>query len=104
PLLVALEERGGVHVPGRFVTAADLGEESEHADWKPVLLDGVTGEPAVPNGAVGFRYGEEGKGRWNLRLGELDPVLTLHSRDAEAVEVALPRFDVGDGPGGAIMR
>ena len=33
-----------------------------------------------PNGSVGFRYGEEGKGRWNLRLGDLDPVLTLHGR------------------------
>ena len=34
----------------------------------------------MPNGSVGFRYGEEGKGRWNLRLGDLDPVLTLHGR------------------------
>jgi nitrate reductase alpha subunit len=104
PLLVSLEERDGVSVPGRFVTAADLGEQSENADFKPVLLDGATGEPAVPNGAVGFRYGEEGKGRWNLRLGELDPVLTLHGRHEAVVEVALPRFDVGDGPGGGTMR
>ena len=58
----------------------------------------------MPNGSVGFRYGEEGKGRWNLRLGDLDPVLTLHGRHDEAVEVVLPRFDVGDGPGGAAMR
>ena len=36
PLLVALEERDGVHVPGRFLMAADIGDESEHADWKPV--------------------------------------------------------------------
>ncbi len=67
PLLVSLEERDGVHVPGRFLMAADIGDESEHADWKPVLLDAVTGAPAVPNGSVGFRYGEQGKGRWNLR-------------------------------------
>jgi nitrate reductase / nitrite oxidoreductase, alpha subunit len=104
PLLVALEERDGVHAPGRFVMAADLGDESEHADWKPVLLDAATGEPAVPNGAVGFRYGEQGKGRWNLRLDGLDPVLSLYGRHAEAVEVALPRFDAGDTPGGAVMR
>ena len=104
PLLVALDERDGAHVPGRFLMAADIGEEGEHADWKPVLLDAVTGEPAVPNGSVGFRYGEQGKGRWNLRLGDLDPVLTLHGRHDEAVEVVLPRFDVGDGPGGATMR
>ena len=76
PLLVSLEERDGVHVPGRFLMAADIGDESEHADWKPVLLDAVTGAPAVPNGSVGFRYGEQGKGRWNLGLGALDPVLS----------------------------
>ena len=33
-----------------------------------------TGRPAVPNGSVGFRWGEEGKGRWNLRLDGLEPV------------------------------
>ncbi len=97
PLLVTLDERDGAHVPGRFVMASDIGDESEHADWKPVLLDGATGEPAVPNGSVGFRYGDEGKGRWNLRLGDLDPVLTLHDRPHEAVEVLLPRFDEGAG-------
>ena len=102
PLLVALEERDGVHVPGRFLLASDLGERSENADWKPIVLDAVTDAPAVPNGAVGFRYGEEGKGRWNLQLGDIDPVLSLHGR-GEAVEVQLPRFDIG-GPGGATMR
>ena len=59
----------------------------------------------MPNGSVGFRYGEEGKGRWNLRLGDArsgaDRCTAATSR---RVEVALPRFDVGDGPGGAVMR
>jgi len=104
PLLVALEERDGVHVPGRFLTAADLGDRGEHADWRPIVLDAATGRPAAPNGSAGFRYGEAGRGRWNLLLGELDPVLTLYGRHEQAVEVALPRFDVGDGPGGGAMR
>jgi len=104
PLLVALDERDDVHVPGRFLMAADIGDEGENADWKPVVLDAATGAPAVPNGSVGFRYGEAGAGRWNLLLGDLDPVLTLHGRHEQAVEVALPRFDVGDGPGGSSMR
>src|SRR5699024_1596466 len=94
----------GVHVPGRFLLGSDLGDRGEHAEWKPVLLDAATGEPAIPNGAIGFRHGEEGKGRWNLRLGDLDPVLTLHGRHDAAVAVALPRFDVGEGPGAAVMR
>ncbi|MBI5103944.1 MAG: nitrate reductase subunit alpha, partial [Solirubrobacterales bacterium] len=104
PLLVGLDERDGVHVPGRFLSAADLGQDGEHAAWKTVVLDASTGEPAVPNGSVGFRHGEEGQGRWNLDLGGLDPVLTLFDREHEAVEVALPRFDVGDGAGGSVMR
>jgi nitrate reductase alpha subunit len=104
PLLVTLDERDGTHVPGRFLLASDIGDAGENADWKPVLLDGVTGEVAVPNGSVGFRYGEEGTGRWNLGLGDLDPVLTLHGRHEEAVEVTLPRFDIGDRPGGDVMR
>jgi nitrate reductase alpha subunit len=103
PLLVTLDERDDAHVPGRFLMAADIGDTGEHADWKPVLLDGATGEPAVPNGSIGFRHGEEGKGRWNLDLGALQPVLSLHGRHQEAVEVALPRFDAGE-PGGAVMR
>jgi nitrate reductase / nitrite oxidoreductase, alpha subunit len=101
PLLVALEERDGAHVPGRFVMASDIGEASENADWKPVVLDAATGSPVVPNGSVGFRYGDEGKGRWNLRLEGIDPVLTLHGRHERTVEVALPRFDAGEGPGAA---
>jgi nitrate reductase / nitrite oxidoreductase, alpha subunit len=104
PLLVSLEGRDGVHVPGRFLTAADVGADGANSDWKTVVLDAATGKPAVPNGAVGFRYGEEGKGRWNLRLDGIDPVLTLHGHGREAVEVALPRFDVGDGEGGGVMR
>ncbi|HET6550864.1 MAG TPA: nitrate reductase subunit alpha, partial [Solirubrobacter sp.] len=104
PLLVELDERDGAHVPGRFLMASDIGDTSEHADWKPVLLDNATGKPAVPNGSLGFRYGDEGKGRWNLRLGDIDPVLSLHGRHETAVEVLLPRFDSGDTPGGAVMH
>ena len=31
-----------------------------------------------PNGSLGFRFGEAGKGRWNLDLGDVDPLLSLH--------------------------
>ena len=78
---------------------------SEHADWKPVAAR--RRRPAsrrCPTARSASATASEGKGRWNLRLGDLDPVLTLHGRHDEAVEVALPRFDVGDGPGGATMR
>src|SRR4029079_5885198 len=57
----------------------------------------------VRDGWVGFRWGDEGAGRWNLELGAVDPALTLHGRHDELVEVDLPRFDVG-GAGGVALR
>ncbi|HKN98191.1 MAG TPA: nitrate reductase subunit alpha [Pseudonocardiaceae bacterium] len=103
PFLVTLTERGDTYVPGRFLTAADLGQDVEHADFKTVLLDDVTGAPVVPNGSVGFRWASE-PGRWNLDLATT-PALTLHGRPgAEAVSVDLPRFDRGPGESGGILR
>ncbi|MFI7230898.1 nitrate reductase subunit alpha [Nonomuraea angiospora] len=91
PFLVRLEERAGAYVPGRFLTAKDLGSEEEAAEWKTVLMS-EAGEPVVPNGSAGFRWTESGKGRWNLDLGT-DPKLTLYG--GEPAEVLLPRFDGG---------
>ncbi len=104
PCLVTLRERDGAYVADRFLRASDLGETSEHADWKTVVLDERTGAPAVPNGSIGFRWGEEGKGRWNLELGEVDPALELLGRHEEIVALDLPRFDIGDSEGGGVHR
>jgi nitrate reductase alpha subunit len=93
PFLVTLRPRAEAYVADRFLRASDLGEAGEHADWKTVVLDEATGEPVVPQGSIGFRWGEEGKGRWNLELGGIQPALTLLDRDAELVPVDLPRFD-----------
>src|SRR5665648_771783 len=79
PFLVTLEKHDGHFVPAKFLTAADLGESSENAQFKTVLLDEATGEPVVPNGSLGFRYGEEGEGRWNLDLGDVVPCLLYTS-------------------------
>ena len=59
-------------------------------------MDGRTGEPVVPNGSLGFRYAESGVGRWNLELGDVEPMLSLYSGQTESVPVDLPRFDVPD--------
>jgi nitrate reductase / nitrite oxidoreductase, alpha subunit len=105
PFLVTLTERDGAHVPGAFLTAADLGDDEEGAAWKTVLLDGRTGQPVVPNGSLGFRYTESGTGRWNLDLGDVAPQLTLlDPAHIEAAEVLLPRFDALDGSGGVLRR
>ena len=63
PLLVTLREREGAYVPDRLLRASDLGgvqEVQEHGDWKTVVLDERSGEPAVPNGSVGHRYARGG--------------------------------------------
>ena len=78
--------------------------ELEHADWKTVVLDERTGQPAVPNGSVGHRYAASDEGSWNLKLEGIEPVLTLIDRATERVPVDLPRFDVGEGEGGGIVR
>src|SRR6185437_4795608 len=104
PCLVTLRERDGVYVPDRFLRASDLGDQGEHAAWKTVVLDGATNAPAVPNGALGFRYGDQGVGKWNLELGPIEPVLSLYGRPGEVVAVDLPRFDLGPTEGGTSMR
>ncbi|HVV29966.1 MAG TPA: molybdopterin-dependent oxidoreductase, partial [Mycobacteriales bacterium] len=102
PFLVRLDRRGNAYVPGKFLTAEDLGHDTEHAAFKTVLLDAKTGRPVVPGGSLGFRYGEQGAGRWNLDLGEVDPLLSVGGEDA--VEVELPRFDTPDGSAGLLRR
>jgi nitrate reductase / nitrite oxidoreductase, alpha subunit len=104
PFLVTLRERGDGYVPDRFLTAADLGDDTEGAAHKTVILDAATGAPKFPNGSLGFRFTQAGLGRWNLDLGGTDPVLTLHGRHTHAVPVDLPRFDAGPTEGGTSVR
>ncbi|GAA3106190.1 nitrate reductase subunit alpha [Pseudonocardia yunnanensis] len=103
PFLVTLDSHDGGFVPGRFLTAADLGDRSEEAAWKTVLIDKRTGEAVVPNGSLGFRHAESGIGRWNLDLAGVVPQLTASGKD-RAVEVLLPRFDALDGSGAVVHR
>ncbi|MBL8300606.1 MAG: nitrate reductase subunit alpha [Rhodanobacteraceae bacterium] len=67
PFLVRLEKRAdGRLVPERFLRAADLGGlgEANNPEWKTLAYDEASGEITVPNGSVGFRWGE--KGKWNI--------------------------------------
>ncbi|MCF3119870.1 nitrate reductase subunit alpha [Streptomyces arenae] len=110
PFLVTLSGRDGAYVPGKFLRASDLGQDVEGGEWKTAVLDENTGQPAVPNGSLGFRWTESGKGKWNLELGSIKPLLTLHGAQVAAgVEVLLPRFDTeggthGQGRGEVVRR
>jgi nitrate reductase alpha subunit len=67
PMLVRLEKRAdGRLVPERFLRASDLSGlgEANNPEWKTLACDESTGEITIPNGSIGFRWGE--KGKWNL--------------------------------------
>ena len=72
-----------------------------------MLLDGATDTVAVPHGSLGFRYGDDGVGKWNLDLGDLvagaDGRATRRC-DGETALIALPRFDTIDGHGETLAR
>jgi nitrate reductase alpha subunit len=95
PFLVTLKEKDGSYVADKFLTAADLGDAGEGADFKTVLVDSATGRPHVPNGSLGFRYNDSGMGKWNLDLEGVDPALSLfEAGGSKNVEILMPRFDV----------
>jgi nitrate reductase alpha subunit len=71
PLLVRLVKQGQHLVPERLVRASDFEDslgESNNPEWKTVAVDESSGKLVVPNGSVGFRWGE--KGKWNLEEKE----------------------------------
>ncbi len=107
PFLVKLEpDAGATRVAGKLLTAADLAafEHLDNAHFKTVLVDSRTGEPAVPNGSLGHRYGESDEGRWNLDLDGVEPALGLGGSSSETVDVRLPVFDPLDGTPGEVVR
>ena len=114
PYLVVLEPTGEVvdgvpvHRSGKYLVAGDLDHPeggAENQMWKPAVIDAATGEVRIPKGSIGHRFGEEGEGQWHLDLGDVDPALTMLSREGaageggvrESVLVELPRFDAPDG-------
>ncbi|MBD7956142.1 nitrate reductase subunit alpha [Microbacterium sp. Sa4CUA7] len=105
-LITLVDHAQGGFVPGKFLTAADLGERAPEDAWKTVVLDTASGEPRVPNGSLGFRYADSGEGRWNLELGDVQPALSVRDTDVAeaAVTVLLPRFDAPDGTAGVLRR
>ena len=72
PFLVQLEAReDGTFAAGRFIRASDfdgnMGQDN-NPEWKTVAYDEETDSFVVPNGSIGFRWGE--KGKWNIEQKE----------------------------------
>ena len=106
PFLVRLSRApdGGL-VPGKFLTAADLGDT--RGDRSDAVEDGApgrtsTGMPVVPNGSMGFRYAESGVGQVESRPRRCRrPALSCADVDARLSRSrsCCPCFESPDGRG-----
>jgi len=99
PMLVVLDKRGDAYVPGRTLRAADLDgalDQTNNPAWKTLAFDRADGSLVVPNGSIGFRWGESGK--WNIeekdaREGrDASLVLSLEQTRDALVPVEFPYF------------
>ena len=100
PMLVRLVKKDGHFIPDRLLRASDFKEglgEQNNPEWKTVGLDNKSNNPVVPQGSIGFRWGEQGK--WNLETKEsggkeIDLRMSLieKSDHDEVAEVAFPYF------------
>ncbi|MDD5248123.1 MAG: nitrate reductase subunit alpha [Rhodocyclaceae bacterium] len=103
PMLVLLRKADVGYASDRTLRAADLAGalgETNNPEWKTVVYDGKSKAFVVPNGSIGFRWGEEGK--WNTlpknALDQEDIVAQLsciEQRDA-VVPVGFPHFNVDE--------
>lgn len=96
PFLILLEEHEDAYKAGRFLRASDLGQDSQHAEWKPVIFDEAANEVIVPNGTMGQRWEDDVK--WNLILenedgSQIEPALSIAEHEAEWKEIVFPYFD-----------
>ncbi len=111
PMLVMLKEKqlpGGqtVMVPDRYVRASDFNGklgQANNPEWKTVAFD-QDGKVVVPKGAIGFRWGADGRadaGQWNLEAKEArhngDVTLRLSvleggNTEATTAQVGFPYF------------
>jgi len=96
PMLVCLGGHQDHHLkPNRFLRASDIDGALKHEnnpEWKTLAFNG--NDLVVPNGSIGFRWGEQGY--WNLQEKTLDEnvqlSLSLLEDHDEVVSVAFPYF------------
>jgi nitrate reductase / nitrite oxidoreductase, alpha subunit len=102
PFLVALEQEGAGYRPARLLRANRVARYSgvENGDWKLLVYDQRSGQPRMPKGAVGFRWGEE-KGKWNLKMEDglddspIDPTLSFLDQHDDVLQVSFHEFATG---------
>ncbi|HJS32550.1 MAG TPA: nitrate reductase subunit alpha, partial [Alphaproteobacteria bacterium] len=99
PMLVRLTKRDGHYVPDRLVRAADFADklgQANNPEWKTVAIDAATKAPIAPHGAIGYRWGEQGK--WNIEQKDgrdgrdVDLLVSLIDARDDTAPVAFPYF------------
>lgn len=96
PFLVRLDEKDGKFTAGHFLTAKDMGDLSQHSEFKYYVLDEKSDKLVIPNGQMGHRWGD--KTKWNLKLensetGEpISPKLSFIDEKDDLKTVTLPFF------------
>jgi nitrate reductase alpha subunit len=99
PFLVRLKKRGDAYITERFLRASDFADalgQKNNPEWKTLAYDAASDALVVPNGSIGFRWGEEG--RWNLEEkngadgSETKLRLSLIDKRDDVVPVAFPYF------------
>jgi len=99
PMLVCLEKtEQGYLAASRFLRASDLNSnlgQGNNSEWKTIAVDNNTNDLVVPNGSIGFRWGEHGQ--WNIEEKEAgegrDTELALSLIDGGNISsVAFPYF------------
>ena len=111
PMLVMLKEHTTasgekIMVPDRYVRASDfagkLGQDN-NPEWKTVAMD-ASGKVVLPNGAIGFRWGPDGRadqGQWNLETREAQQrsevklrlsILEGDAKNPDTAKVGFPYF------------
>ncbi|MBS4018809.1 MAG: nitrate reductase subunit alpha [Dechloromonas sp.] len=101
PMQVMLRRHGENWVSDRNLRASDFVDnlgEANNPEWKTVVFDSKRQSFVVPNGSIGFRWGEDGK--WNLLEqaagGEIEAELSCIERRDGVVSVGFPHFENGE--------
>ncbi len=102
PMQVLLRPHVKGYVTDRNLRASDLAGslgETNNPEWKTIAFDELSGRFVAPNGAIGFRWGEEG--RWNLLEQAAGAPTRLEltcqgKPDTEVVSVGFPHFAPGE--------
>ncbi|ADH98804.1 nitrate reductase subunit alpha [Salisediminibacterium selenitireducens] len=96
PFLLTLRETDQGLTPDRYLHATDVGMETGHDEWKPLVYNTLTGDFAAPKGTMGTRW--EDKAKWTLEMvdettgEEIDPTLSFIDGNDDVKEIILPNF------------